>query len=302
MYFKNLQLYKFTRPFDTPADALEKALASFIFAPCGNQDMSKFGWVPPLSRQSESLVHEANGQLLLCAQLQEKILPPQVIKDILDESVQQLEGEQRRFLKKKEKDALREEIIHALLPRAFCRNSFTFMWINPAEQTIAIDTSSGKKADDILSLLRKCLGSLPAVPYSLQNPLEITMTEWVKDGKAPDKFTFDDRATLRSALEHGGIITAKEQDLVGEEIKAAIDADKYVTKLAMSWNDTISFELDDSLAIKRLKFSSELREQNDDLVSETEEDRNDADFVLMTGTLTNFIGDLISVAGGAQTE
>jgi len=285
MYFKNLQLYKFTRPFNTPADALEKALASFIFAPCGNQDMSKFGWVPPLSRQSESLVHEANGQLLLCAQLQEKIIPPQVVKDILDEAIQNLESEQHRFLKKKEKDALREEIIHALLPRAFCRNSFTFMWINPAEQTIAIDTSSGKKADDILSLLRKCLGSLPAVPYSLQNPLEITMTEWVKDGKAPDKFAF-----------------AKEQDLVGDEIKAAIDADKYVTKLAMSWNDTISFELDDSLAIKKLKFSSELREQNDDLVSETEEDRNDADFVLMTGTLTDFIGDLISAAGGEQKE
>ena len=47
MWFKNLQLYRFTRPFELDADALEKLLEGMAFTPCGSQDISKFGWTTP---------------------------------------------------------------------------------------------------------------------------------------------------------------------------------------------------------------------------------------------------------------
>lgn len=302
MWFKNLQLFRFTRPFEHDAASLESMMNNFIFTPCGNQDMSKFGWISPLGRHAEVYVHEAQGQLLLCAQKEEKLLPATVIKDALDEKVEALEAEQKRALKKKEKEVLKEEILHTLLPRAFSRISQTFLWINPAEGYLVVDASSAKKADDVLALLRRCTGSLPVIPYALQNPPEITMTEWLNTGLLPADFTLEDEAELRSALEHGGIIRCKEQDLVSDEIKAHLLADKFVTKLALNWSETVSFVLGDDLSIKRLKFSEELREQNEDVLSESEAARRDADFALMTGELGKFIPELISALGGEKSE
>ena len=41
-----------------------------------------------------------------------------------------LEAEQARKLKKTEKDSLKDEVLHSLLPRAFSRFSQTMMWID----------------------------------------------------------------------------------------------------------------------------------------------------------------------------
>ncbi|GAA4496037.1 recombination-associated protein RdgC [Pseudaeromonas paramecii] len=302
MWFKNLQIYRFTRPFELTAEALEPLLKNLLFVPCGSQEMSKFGFVSPFGRESDLLVHEAQGQLLLCAKREDKLLPGPVVKEALQERIDQLEADQGRALKKKEKEALKDEVLMQLLPRAFTRTSQTHLWINAQDNYLVVDAGSAKKADDVLSLLRKAIGSLPVVPLSLTDPAEITMTEWLNAGAAPGSFVLEDEAELRSALEHGGIIRCKQQDLTTEEIKVHLLADKLVTKLALNWAETVSFVLGDDLGIKRLKFSEELREQNDDVVSEDKAARLDADFSLMTGELGRFIPELITALGGEKAE
>ena len=47
MWFKNLQIYRFTRPFDLTVDQLETQLEACAFTPCGSQDISRFGWSSP---------------------------------------------------------------------------------------------------------------------------------------------------------------------------------------------------------------------------------------------------------------
>ena len=304
MWFKNLQIYRFTRPFELDGEALEKLVAGMAFTPCGSQDISKFGWVPALGKQSSALVHEAQGHLLLCARKEDKMLPASVIRDALEEKVEALEIEQGRALKKKEKDALKEEILVTLLPRAFTRYSQTLVWVNPADGYVVVDAGSAKKADDVLALLRKSIGSLPVVPLALNNPPEITMTDWLNDATTvPAGFVLGDEAELRSALEQGGIIRAKQQDLHSEEMKSHLLADKLVTKLAMEWTETVSFVLGDDLCLKRLKFSEELREQNDDVGTNGDHAaRADADFALMTGELSRFIPELIAALAGEHNQ
>ncbi|MBQ4797289.1 recombination-associated protein RdgC, partial [Pectobacterium versatile] len=73
--------------------------------------------------------------------------------------IDKLEGEQHRKLKKTEKDALKDDVLHSLLPRAFSRFSQVSLWIDTANHLIMVDAASAKKAEDTLALLRKTLGS-----------------------------------------------------------------------------------------------------------------------------------------------
>lgn len=263
--------------------------------------MSRFGWTPPLGKFGRALTHSADGQILICARKEQKMLPSTVIKEQLAEKVEAIEFEQGRALKKKEKEALKEELLHTLLPRAFSRTTNTFAWINAADGLLIVDASSAKKAEDVLALLRKSIGSLPVVPVALKNPPEITMTEWLQEGNLPAAFTLEDESELRSAMEHGGIARFKQQDLMTDEVKNHLANDKLVTKLALNWGGRLSFVLGDDLSIKRLKFSEELREQNDDVTSEDPAARLDADFALVTGELAQFIPALFAALSGEES-
>lgn len=299
LWFKNLLVYRLSREVSLSADEMEKQLSQFTFTPCGSQDMAKTGWVSPMgSHGGDALTHSHNGQILLCARQEQKILPSPVIKQELQAKIEQIENEQHRKLKKTEKDSLKDEVLHSLMPRAFSRFSQTFMWIDTVNGLIMVDAASAKKAEDMLALLRKSLGSLPVVPLTMESPIELTLTEWVRSGETPAGFTLQDEAELKAILEEGGVIRCKKQALVSDEIATHIENGKLVTKLAVDWQERIAVVLADDGSIKRLKFSDVIREQNDDIDRDDFAQRFDADFILMTGELAALIQNLVEALGG----
>ncbi|CFQ39940.1 DNA recombination-dependent growth factor C [Yersinia frederiksenii] len=298
LWFKNLMVYRLSREVSLSADEMEKQLSALSFTPCGSQDMAKTGWVSPMGSHSDALTHTVNGQIVICARKEEKILPSPVIKQELQAKIERLEGEQHRKLKKTEKDSLKDEVLHSLLPRAFSRFNQTFLWIDTVNDLIMVDAASAKRAEDTLALLRKSLGSLPVVPLTLENPIELTLTEWVRSKELPAGFTLMDEAELKAILEEGGVIRCKKQDLFSDEIAVHIEAGKLVTKLALDWQERIQLVLSDDGSLKRLKFSDTLREQNEDIDREDFAQRFDADFILMTSELAALIKNLIEALGG----
>ncbi|MDC6112109.1 recombination-associated protein RdgC [Serratia rubidaea] len=298
LWFKNLMVYRLSRDVALNADEMEKQLSAFSFTPCGSQDMAKTGWVSPMGSHSDALTHVVNGQIIICARKEEKILPSPVIKQALQAKIDQLESEQHRKLKKTEKDALKDEVLHSLLPRAFSRFNQTFMWIDTVNGLIMVDAASAKRAEDTLALLRKSLGSLPVVPLTMESPIELTLTEWVRSGELPAGFAIQDEAELKAILEEGGVIRCKKQNLISDEIAVHIEAGKLVTKLAVDWQEHIQLVIADDGSIKRLKFADALREQNDDIDRDDFAQRFDADFILMTSELAALIQNLIEALGG----
>ncbi|MGY5449947.1 recombination-associated protein RdgC [Agarivorans sp. MS3-6] len=302
MWFKNLMLFRITKELELEPEKLDATLEELSFTPCGSQDLSKFGWVTPMGKFGQSMIHVVGNEYLVCAKKEEKMLPASVIRDTLADKIELIEQEQQRPLKKAEKDALKEEIVMTLLPRAFSRTSLTYAWISPDNNLIAVDAGSAKKAEEVISLLRKSLGSLPVTPINLANQADVTMTDWINEKAIPANFELGEEAELRSALEGGGIIRCKEQDLFSDEIKVHLDADKFVTKLELTWAESVRFVISEDMSIKGVKFTDTITEQNEDIEKSDVAARFDADFALASGELSKMVPDLIAALGGEITS
>ncbi|PID42460.1 MAG: recombination-associated protein RdgC [Proteobacteria bacterium] len=299
MLFKNIYIYRFTKPFTLTPEQLEEKLASAAIRPCAPQELFRQGWSRPLGKHGDQLVHTTNGNMMLSLAREERLLPASVVKEILDERVQLIEDEQHRKVQKKEKDELKDQIIIELMPKAFKRSQFTQGYIDAKNGWLIINTSSAKKADDFSSFLRKTLGSLPVmIPEVKQSPSAI-MTTWLqgKDALSLD-FSLCDECELQSRAEEKSIVRCKGLDIEGEEVQGHIKADMRVVKIALNWQDHISFVLNEDLTVKRIKFGELVDEKLEDSQAETAAEKFDATFALMALEFANLIERILQLFGG----
>lgn len=301
MWFKNLMSYRLTKPLEWERNQLQTLLENCQFHPCGAQDQSKFGWGYPL-RGSDLLYFSVGNHILLVAKKEEKILPANVVKRELDERIESLEQKENRKLKKVEKQTLKDDVVMNLLPRAFSKNQHTALWIDTENQLIHVDAASSKRAEDALALLRKSLGSLPVVPLTFANEPSTVMTNWIAQDRLPHWLIALEEAELRGSQEDS-VIRCKKQPLENEEILALLqEGKKVVSKLALEWEDTLTFVFHEDCTLKRLKFADTVREKNDDILKEDFAQRFDADFVLMTGILSKLTENLLDEFGGEKAR
>jgi recombination associated protein RdgC len=299
MWFKNLALYRFTEPFTLDVNELEEKLNDKRFRPCSSHDEFSMGWTSPTGNSTEQLVHASNGFLMLCLKKEEKVIPAAVINEMLQEKAAEKEEQEARKLSRKERTALKDELIFELLPRAFSFSKKTYAYIDPKGGWIVADAASAKKAEDLLSYLRKCLGSLPVVPVNTADQPVITMTQWLTDNKTvPDDVVVEDECELRSPEEDGSIIRCKRHNLGLPEIINHLETGKQVIKLAVNWTDRLSFIIDENLAIKRLKFLDLIQDQASETEADDEVAQFDVEFSIMSLELANFLPRLLEIFGG----
>ena len=85
MWFKNIIVYRITGEFNYDEAQLEEKLQDQAFTPCGSQDLSRYGWVSPSNGLQDTLLHSVHGFHMIAAQKEEKILPPAVVKQQVEE-------------------------------------------------------------------------------------------------------------------------------------------------------------------------------------------------------------------------
>ncbi|EWH08886.1 recombination associated protein [Catenovulum agarivorans DS-2] len=294
MWFKNALLYRFTSPFEFSAEQLEEKLKEFEFTPCLKSEMSSIGWTKALHPKAHTLVHSAGAYHLLSLKKQEKVLPASVVKELLEEKLEQIEQAEGRKVKGKEKQNLKEELIHTLLPQAFSKSSCVRAAIFAESGWILVEAGSAGKAEEFLAYLRKCLGTLPVVPPETDGATMLTFDEWMK-GNHPSDFTLGTEVELKDFAEDEGVLRCKNLALDSEDLLNHLNNGKHVTKIAVDWQETLSCILCDDMAIKRIKFSDVVKEQNEDVTDEDKLARLDADFALMCGELDKFVARLAEV-------
>jgi recombination associated protein RdgC len=225
-------------------------------------------------------------------------LPTAVVNEILQEKIGEIEDREARKLSKKERTTLKDELIFELLPKAFRFSRKTYAYIDPKGGWLLVDSASAKSAEDLLSNLRKCLGSLPAIPLNTLDKPSVNMTQWLSTQQAPDDLTIEDECELRSLEEEGGIIRCKKHDLTVPEIKNHLDTGKQAIKLAVNWGGRMAFILDEHLALKRLRFLDMVQDQAADIDTGSAAERFDADFTIMALELAELLPRLTAWFGG----
>lgn len=299
MWFRNARVFRFTKPFEITAEALEEKLQEDAFKPCGPQETSRQGWVSPMGKHSDLLVHSAGGYHLIALRKEEKLLPASVIKELVDEKAEMIEAEQHRKVRRKEKDELKEEVTLEMLPRAFSKNRRCYAYLAPADGVLVVDAGSSKQAEDLASTLRKSLGSLPVRPPAVEQAPAFTFTGWLNESiDLPTSIELGNECELKDTSEDGGVVRCKGLDLQGDEIRSHLNAGMQVTKLSVTWDDSLSFVLDEELGIRRLKFGDTLQEKLDDVDADDAAARFEAAFSLMTLELARLIPGLLEALGG----
>ena len=297
MWFKNLLLYRLPKNWAGEISAFEQQLAAFTLQPCSASDAQSLGWIAP--RDGGALVHSVNRQWLLALGVEKKLLPTSVVRQFANERAKTIEENEGRRVGRKEMRELREAMTEELLPRAFVHRRATYAWIDPINGWLAIDAGTPAKAEELLEHLRKSVEGFPAKRLEVKQSPCAAMTGWVADGEAPSSFTIDQDLELRS--EENAVVRYAKHTLEGDEIRQHIASGKTVTRLAMTWDNKISFVLNEKLQVKRLAFLDILKEQADGQ-SENEDERLDLDFALMTGEIARLLEDLVDALGGEREK
>jgi len=290
--FKNARLFRLGSPWTLDATDLESALGGRRFRPCGPLETATLGWSAPLGEDTTALVHGAGDCLLMCARKQERLLPAAAVAEAVDERVAEIEGGESRDVSRAERRRLKEQAMAEMLPRAFTRSRRTLLYVDAKAGWLVVDAGSDKQAEEVVSLLRETLGSLPAKPPVAQRPPAEVLTRWLLDGDAPSDFVPGDACELRDPKE-GGVVRCSKHDLASEEILNHLRAGKQAVRLALDWHDSLSFVLDEDLSLKRLRVGDALLEEIEE--GEDPAARMDAELAILSLQLRELIARLVAV-------
>jgi recombination associated protein RdgC len=297
MWFSNLIVYKFKQPANYNTEEFEAALAQDVIRKPGERELSTFGWGKALGKHGETLAHFCKDHILVCAKTITKNIPASVVNELLAEKVEAIETTENRPVKKKEKDELKENILIEMMKDAYTKTTRTHAFIDMKNGLLVVNAGSFNKAEELLALLRKSLGSLPVVPAFLNIDLDALLTTWLTSYETPDGFAIGGDAHLEEPCDSGQNVKLAGHDLACDEVKAHLESGKRVTLLRLDWQKRLKFTLKTEGSIKRITYCDTLKEENADIPKEEMRQKLDADFFLASSEIVQLLLELLIGCG-----
>ena len=285
MFFRNLSLFRFNPSLKKSFDNIDDALVECALKPVGPLEQMSRGFVSPFGRDQPALSHRVGPALWLTLGGEDRLLPSSVINDEVQRKLAQLEQREGRKLGGRARKRLKEDVVHELLPRAFVRPSRLNASIDLAQGVVAVDTSSRKAAEGFLTELRHALGSFPALPLNAELSPRALLTGWIAGEPLPAGFALGDECELKDPVDGGAIVKCQRQELLGDEIRKHLESGKQVSRLALVFDDHVSFVLGEDLVLRKLKFLDGAVDQLENTERDSLNAELDARFALMSAEL-----------------
>lgn len=298
--FKNLTVFKIGTGFPASFDALETALQQMPFvATTGSQNKS-VGWVPPRSPDHgflpNMLAESVNGHWMLRFMAETRQVPASVVQRRVDEMAATIEATTGRKPGKKERRDLKEEAVAGLLLQAFSRQHATWVWVDPSNQRLVLDTTSATVSDDIVTALVKLLDGFSVEPIDTATSPTVAMAVWLTEQAAPAGFDLGKECELKAADESQACVRYTHHQLLTDEVMAHIATGKQPTRLALDWDGRVSFVLTDNLQLKKVTFADSVLEQSK--AQGQRADDFDGNVLMLTAEIGPLINDLVVALGG----
>lgn len=291
--FKNMIVYRIAEGWQSDLQVLEEALSKTPFAECGATQERSAGWVPPRGEQHGPLAESVAGQWVLRFMTEAKMLPASVLNRKVNEKAEHIEKTEGRKPGKKEKKELKDEARLDLLPMAFTKQGSMWVWIDPQARTLVLDTGSQARADEVVSLLVEGLPGFALALVDTQTSPQAAMAHWLMTQEPPAGFSVDRECELKAADESKAVVRYARHPLDIDEVRQHIEHGKLPTKLAMTWDDRVSFVLTEGLQIKKIALLDAVMD------GQSRDDGGfDTDVAIATGELSRLIPDLIEALGG----
>jgi recombination associated protein RdgC len=296
--FKNALIYRIGSWEPPSSTDIEKRLLNGRFVECGASQSESAGWVEPRGEKHAALMEGVGGQLILKLCTERKAVPSQVIKNQLEAELDKIEADTGRRPKGKKAKALKEDIVHGLLPRAFPKRSTTTVWIDPRAQLVVVGAGSTKAADRVVSLLVELLGGgITLTLLQTETSPAIAMSEWLKTREAPAGFSIDRECELKQPDSEKATVRYARHTLDIDEVGEHITQGKLPTSLAMTWNGRVSFVLNEAMALKKIKLL-DVALEGAGASGQGDDNGFDTDVAITTGELSQLIPQLIDALGG----
>ncbi len=294
MIFKNLNIFRVSGSFDSNQLANFLSKNSFQQTLPNQEKSVGFGKVFGMDKYmfSSGAVH------LFCLLIEERILPPSVVKSAFKGVLKTKEESEKRKIKGDEKKALRETVRNSLIPKAFCRVSEVWSYIDTKSNILVVNSSSPKVADGIAQTLSNIHASCKIVPLMVQDNIVEALSLWVKLGKAPHPFKIGSKCEI---FDGEGAIKYRNRSLEDKHLRDYLHSDLNVVSIALDAGSRSSFILNYDLMIREFSLDGSVIEQElanvDGPLGEI-----DKTLVLMSNEIRVLVGDLLSALGGELNQ
>jgi recombination associated protein RdgC len=295
--FKNVMMYRLLSPWTQAQSALEAALEEGRFHACGASQEKSVGWVAPRGEEHGPLVEVVAGQWVLKLMVEVKVLPTTVVKRKAQEQLQHIEATTGRKPGKKESREIQEDARLSLLPMAFTKQSTVLVWIDPKANVLVLDAASQARADEVMTCLIKAIDGLEVQLFNTHMSPAAAMALWLSTHEAPQGFSVDRECELKAADESKAVVKYTRHALDTDEVAQHIAAGKVPTRLALTWNDHVSFVLTEALQLKKVAVLDVVFERAKS-AADGKGDDFDSDVAIATGELRKLIPDLLDALGG----
>ena len=295
--FKNVIVYRIEPTWSQEFAAAEEALQAQRFVPCGPSQEKSVGWVPPRGQEHGPLVESVGGQWLLEFMIEAKALPGSVVRRKLEERLAHIEATEGRKPGKKEQKELKEDIAQELLPMAFSRHARVTVWIDREHRRLVVNAANAARADEVVSSLAQAFSGFGVSLINTKIEPAAAMSGWLHSQEPPAEFTVDRECELKATDESKSVVRYAKHALDIDEVRQHIENGKRATRLAMTWDDRVSFELTEGLQLRKLVF---LEGTDEAAPGDRKDDDFDADVAIATGELGGLIPALIDALGGEQ--